>query len=132
MTRRAKQVPVDDDDPPPKKPPRFCPWCGGEVLKRWTPNKLFSLHRVPSVKTAHVCLTCKVAVRAFQFPPRPLFVSKKEARAEARRAYDDLEASGFQSVFTREAYRRGKCTCSGHPFMSLEPCPRHRPLRTSA
>lgn len=124
-----------DDDPPPKKPPRFCPWCGGQVKKCWIPNKLFSLYARPNARVAHVCLACKVAVRAFKFPTPPMFESRKAARAQAQSDYDDLKASGFFCTHDREKYRRGTCTCyPGYPGgvggfgMPRTPCPIHAPL----
>ena len=132
--QRAANVVVsaDDDDPPPKKPPKFCPWCGGNVLKRWTPNRLHSLHQKLHVKVtiAYVCLTCEVAVRACKFPSLPLFETKRAARAEAQRAYHDLEASGFRDTYTRNLYQRGKCACTySYPGVPRSPCPIHAPLR---
>jgi len=112
----------DDDDPPPKKPPRFCPWCGGAILKRWTPNQLRSLHQ---------------RLNVFKFPSQPLFETKQGARDEAQRVYDDLEASGFSHVRARELYQCGKCACSyaavtGIPHVDKpSPCPIHAPLRKS-
>jgi len=123
----------DDDDLPPKKPPKFCPWCGDAVKKRWVPNKLLWLSRGLGVRVAYVCLTCKVAVRAFKFPSQPMFETKKAARAEAQHAHDELEASGFRSKYARDLYVRGKCAC-GPPYqpyqhLPMEPCVVHRPLQ---
>ncbi len=119
------------DDPPPKKPPKFCPWCGGEVIKRWSPNKLRWVNQRTGVRCAYVCLKCEVAIRVFKFPTEPLFVTKREALAEAQRAYDDLEASGFQWASTRERYQQGKCTCrkGAQSLVHGEPCPVHAPLK---
>jgi hypothetical protein len=133
----AQIIPVAavDDDPPPKKPPRFCPWCGGQVKKCWTPHKIRSVYQRPNARVAHVCLACKVAVRAFKFPEEPLFESRKAARADAQRDFDELEASGFIFDHDREKYRQGKCSCRrfdypiymGMPPKS-SPCPIHAPL----
>ena len=131
-TKPSDDLP-DDDDLPPRKPPKFCPWCGGVVKKRWVPNKLLWLSRELGVRVAYVCLTCKVAVRAFKFPSQPMFETKKSARAEAQRAHDELEASGFQSKYVRDLYERGKCSCGTayQPYLRLtmEPGVVHRPLQ---
>lgn len=126
----TKAQPNDDDDPPPKKPPKFCPWCGHQVKKRWVPNKLLWLSQRLGVRVAYVCLTCKVAVQARKFPQRPLYETKKAASAEAQRDYDELEASGFQSKYARELYARGKCACTPRysPLRS-DPCAVHAPLQ---
>jgi hypothetical protein len=129
----AMPASTDDDDPPPKKPPKHCPWCGELVVKRWTFSPVRSVHqsRKHNVRVAYVCLACKVAVRVHRYPER-LCATKKSARNEIERAYDELAASGFRDVYSREMYRRGKCTCSfpryGFP-PEQEPCPIHRPLQ---
>jgi len=93
------------------------------------PNKLFSIHSRIGVRVAHVCLSCKVAVQARAFPSRPLFETKREARAEAERARDELEASGFDSVYVQSLYERGRCTCAGRSaLLPRRPCPQHAPL----
>jgi hypothetical protein len=127
---------VADEDPPPKKPPRYCPWCGGPVKKRWTPHKIRSIYQRPSAFVAHVCLECKVAVRAFKFPAEPLFESRTAARAQAQSNHDALAASGFDFAYQREAYQRGQCSCDRYrrsgwgPMgaMIVTPCPVHAPL----
>lgn len=121
---------LNDDDPPPKKPPKFCPWCGEEVKKCWVPNRIRSLHDRTGVRVAYLCLACKVGVRAFSFPQRPLFETKKAARAEAQRDYDELEASGFSAKYLRARYERGKCSCSVAAASAgvSTPCPIHNPL----
>jgi hypothetical protein len=125
-----------DDDPPPKKPPRFCPWCGDQVKKCWVPHKILSLYQSPKARVAHVCLSCKVAVRAFKFPDGALFESKKAAREKALRDHDDLAASGFYFAHQRELYQRGQCSCDRYPSRGWDPmgatrvtpCPIHAPL----
>jgi len=123
---------ADDEDPPPKKPPKFCPWCGAEVAKRWVPSKIRSLHDRIGARVAYVCFACKIGVRAFAFPSRPLSTTKKAARTEAQRDYDELEASGFSDKYSREQYAKGKCSCSRpyrQPYGVSVPCPIHNPLR---
>lgn len=124
----APPTPDEDDDPPPRRRPKFCPWCGGPVIKRWVPNKLLWISQRIGVRAAYVCLSCKVAVRAFKFPSRPLFETKQAAQAEAERDHADLEASGFQSRYTQALYERGKCTCRPRYTMQTVPCPQHAPL----
>jgi hypothetical protein len=126
---RIGKSPPPDEDPPPKKPPKFCPWCGRAVVKRWVPFKIGSLYNRPGASTAYVCLVCKVAVRAFVFPTRPLFETKRAAREKAAQDYEDLELSGFRSTYTRDRYQRGKCACSSYPSSPREPCPLHSPLQ---
>lgn len=129
MKTAAKTQPTpSDEDPPPKKPPKFCPWCGGPVVKRWAPHRISSLYTRPGAKTAFVCLSCTVAVRVFTFPKRPLFETRRAAREKAAQDYEDLEMSGFRSLSARERYERGKCTCSSYPNTHREPCPVHAPL----
>jgi hypothetical protein len=94
------------------------------------PNKLLWLGQRLGVRVTYVCLKCKIAVRAFRIPPRPLCETKKAARAEAQRDYDELEASGFRSKHARELYARGKCACGPvYTYMPKEPCAVHRPLQ---
>jgi hypothetical protein len=123
-------TPDVDEDPPPKKPPKFCPWCGRAVVKRWVPFKIGSLYTRPGAKTTYVCLVCKVAVRAFVFPTRPLFETKRAAREQAQCDYDALASSGFRSHYARDQYARGKCACSSYPSAQTyrDPCPLHAPL----
>jgi hypothetical protein len=78
-----------DDDPPPKKPPKFCPWCGAEVAKRWVPSKIRSLHDRIGARVAYVCFACKVGVRAFAFPSRPLSTTKKALARDWRCTMND-------------------------------------------
>lgn len=137
--RASPSSPIStDDDPPPKKPPRYCPWCGGQVCKRWAPHRIRSLYQRINARVAYVCLQCKIAVRAFRFPDEPLFESRKAARARAQEDYDDLEASGFFFEHARERYRQGKCSCStfNYPvYMGMpprtSPCPVHAPIAAS-
>jgi hypothetical protein len=130
MAKAAKEQLDVDDAPPPKKPPKHCPWCGGEVVKRWVPNHLRWLSQSPRVRASFVCLKCKIGVRTFKIPPRPLFTTKKAAAAEAQRDHDELVASGFQSKYTRDLYARGVCGCVFGPLRARqEPCAIHAPLR---
>ena len=129
--REVPSTASDADDPLLKKPPKFCPWCGGGIVKRWAPNKLRWLAQRISARCSFVCLKCEIAVRAFKFPTEPVFTTKSEALAEASRAHDDLEASGFWSVHAWELYQQGKCTCPKPPYANYvrsEPCPVHTPL----
>jgi hypothetical protein len=127
----AATVSTADDDPQPKKPPKFCPWCGGEVEKCWVPNRIRSLYDRTGARVAYLCLACKIGVRAFTFPDRPLFKTKKTALADAQRDYDELEASGFSAKYLRDLYERGKCSCGLRlykPSYEQLPCPKHNPL----
>lgn len=76
---------LDGTESPPdrKEPPAFCPLCKGVLRTKWSARIQYRTRRgfFAIASPAHVCETCQVTVRVCMMPIRPLYTTRKAARA---------------------------------------------------
>lgn len=72
---------------PPKKPPAFCPMCRGELAMKWRGDHSCGMRAAPRAVPVFVCERCQLAVRVHRLPKKPLFSTRKAARADAASKY---------------------------------------------
>jgi hypothetical protein len=75
---------LDGMEGPPYRtpPPNCCPLCKGRLTTMWSgviKHRIRGYHE--TAVPAHVCKKCKIAVRVCMLPNRPLFTTRKAARA---------------------------------------------------